>query len=82
MKDILILVFDIFYLLFGIVILIHPKWGAKFIEALPMGDAGIIPGIFKSKSLTKEQKKVRPSIIRLLGITCIIIGLWILVYKI
>ena len=68
--------FGLAYIAFGIVIIVHPQVGSKIIEALPwqQGD------IFKPKLVPIEQKKARPSIVRILGIGCIVMGIFILTY--
>ncbi len=62
------------YVIFGIIIFIRPKLGARIIEALPWRQGGIL----KSELLSVEQKKVRPFIVRILGAACIFIGIFII----
>lgn len=71
MKDIVLLIFGLSYVTFGLLIFIRPKLGSKLIERIPMWHGGI----FNSTLVPMEQKKVRPFIVRLLGMVCILIGL-------
>ena len=74
MKDFLLLILGLSYIIFGILIFIRPKKGSKILEAIPWRQRGT----FSSKLVPVEQKKARPFIVRLLGVACILLGLFLL----
>lgn len=74
MENILIIILASAFVIFGILVFIRPKLGAKIIEAIPWRE----DDIFNPKLLSVEQKKVSPFIVRLLGVACIFIGFFIL----
>jgi len=74
--NLLFKILSLSYILFGIVIFIRPELGSKILDSIPWRQGGIL----NSKLVPKEQKIVRPSIVRLLGIACILIGLWLVLY--
>jgi uncharacterized membrane protein HdeD (DUF308 family) len=74
MNQKLLLILAVVYIMFGIMILISPKFGAKVLKTLPWRQGGIL----NSKLVPTEQKIVRPSIVRLLGAACILVGVFVL----
>ncbi len=71
MQLFLILAFGICYAFFGVIIFARPKLGARIISAIPLRTG------FRFKLVSADQKLVRPSIMRLLGVACIFIGLFL-----
>jgi uncharacterized protein YjeT (DUF2065 family) len=76
MRNFILITLALAYVIFGIIIFIRPELGAKIIKALPWQSDNIL----NPKLLPPDQKIVRPSIVRLLGVACIFIGIIILKY--
>ena len=76
MRSFILITLALGYVIFGIIIFIRPELGAKIIKALPWESGDIL----KPKLLSPDQKIVRPSIVRLLGVACIFVGIFVLKY--
>jgi len=74
--NVLCKILSLSYIVFGIVVLILPELGSNILESIPWRQNGI----FNSKLVSKKQKVTSPFIVRLLGVACILLGLWLVLY--